>query len=159
MVVRAAAAEIDQEALKDVSRAQLYKLSKPQLVQEVERLKFTVKHRGYTIGQLYGALQQCLGQIPPERTLPVAPLMTMEQLRSALQAFPRPASSLPATLEFSCLICYEKYDRESRLPVAIPCGHVCCLECIAQAFAASPSLAKQCPKCHAEFRDLLPLFF
>lgn len=46
-----------------------------------------------------------------------------------------------------CVICFAPYDRLFKLPKALACGHVFCLECLARVSIAAPGAPLLCPVC------------
>lgn len=46
-----------------------------------------------------------------------------------------------------CVICFAPYDRLFKLPKALGCGHVFCLECLARVSVATPAAPLLCPIC------------
>uniref|UniRef100_A0A0G4FLB8 RING-type domain-containing protein n=1 Tax=Chromera velia CCMP2878 TaxID=1169474 RepID=A0A0G4FLB8_9ALVE len=61
--------------------------------------------------------------------------------------------------DLQCIICFEDYDRASRLPILLPCDHRCCKECFDKLtlerrsrwrYAENRGVTVPCPLCRRE---------
>ena len=119
--------------------------SRIELLNEISRLEFTVKRRGYQIGGLYNSLQNVLDGNPGTYTLgnvtsdnadEVVKNMKKE-LESARTHIKQLISNKSEKHEennipkgFDCNICFESYDTENKKPIALSCGHIICEMCL-----------------------------
>ena len=61
------------------------------------------------------------------------------------------ASSAPISGLLECSVCYEHYDRNTRVPKLLPCEHTFCLACLTSLSVSTGSLDEvECPICRAK---------
>ena len=138
---------------------------------EISRLKHTVSRRGTTISSMYYALQQTLDSVfthHPENFVEVplgmqraAPQRRAEQADMArrIEALLRQARELTSPAEpfdipanFSCNVCFERYDTGEHLPLTLMCGHTLCLSCMSRL----PAMI--CPSCREPINAFTRLY-
>ena len=144
-------------------------------LEEIRKLEFTVKTRGFRIGAMYHAIQQLLRNHPhvtqfqmpdPDSDQVESLRIQLSQARTLLaqQALPKdevdPAANPSIKtypLHADCPLCYEQYNEGEKKAVAFGCGHIYCEECMFRYLKTTSE--PTCAQCRRPVEKFLPLFF